>query len=174
MIAAGPGPAVAPARALSPGRVAAAMASMSVVVHVLVLDASSLGSLAMTVMGVACLPCAWHLWRRPTPGVWRTTATVDGGMLLLHVQGLGGHGHHGADPGPAAVGSPSALMWAGVALVGGQVVLAAVVLLGRRARRRPSPPAPADRAPAAPGSARLRDAAAPDERTAVQSIKLGT
>ena len=60
--------------ALGLGRSAAVLALASAAVHVLLFDASSTGSLAMAGMALACLPCAWHLWRAPTPGVWGMTA----------------------------------------------------------------------------------------------------
>jgi hypothetical protein len=77
-------------RALALGRVAAALALASALVHLLLLDAGSLGSVVMVVMAAACLPCAWHLWRSPTGAVWRLTAMVDAAMLVLHAQMLGG------------------------------------------------------------------------------------
>ncbi|WP_369134659.1 hypothetical protein [Modestobacter sp. I12A-02662] len=106
--------------AVALGRVAAGLAVASAVVHLLLLDAS-LGSLVMFAMAAACLPCAWHLWQNPTGSVWCFTALVDGAMLVLHAQMLGGsdgheHIHHAA--------APSSLMWLGLALVGGQLALA--------------------------------------------------
>ncbi|MGY1683842.1 hypothetical protein [Geodermatophilus sp. SYSU D01176] len=77
---------------LSLGRFAA-VAAVSTVVHILLLDPSSLGSLAMAGLAATCLPCAWRLRRGPTASVWRMTATVDAGMLVLHAQMLAGQGH---------------------------------------------------------------------------------
>ena len=110
------------------GRVAAALALGSAVVHLLLLDAADLGSLAMVGMALACLPCAWHLWRRPTGAVWATTATVDAAMLLLHAQMLTGTVTHHAH-GPQTAGH--ALMWTGLALVTSQLVLAGVAAVRR-------------------------------------------
>ena len=112
--------------ALALGRVAAVLALCSALVHLLLLDAESMGSVVMVGMAAACLPCAWHLWRSPTGSVWRVTAGVDAAMLVLHVQlmGSGEHMHHAA--------APSSLMWLGLALVSGQLVLA-----GAAAVRRP-------------------------------------
>ena len=111
--------------ALALGRTAAVLALCSALVHLLLLDAGSLGSVVMVGMAAACLPCAWHLWRSPTGSVWRVTAGVDAAMLVLHVQllGAGEHMHH--------TGAPSPLMWLGLALVSGQLVLAGAAALRR-------------------------------------------
>jgi hypothetical protein len=119
-----------PVRAAALGRAAAALALVTVVVHALVLDPGSLASLVMAGAAVACLPCAWHLWRRPTAAVWAMTAAVDGAMLLLHTQMLataGGHAmpmHHGTRIG--------GLMWLGLGLVLAQLCLAGVAALRRQ------------------------------------------
>ena len=111
--------------ALALGRVAAVLALCSALVHLLLLDAGSMGSVVMVGMAAACLPCARHLWRSPTGSVWRVTAGVDAAMLVLHVQlvGSGEHMHHAA--------APSSLMWLGLALVSGQLVLAGAAALRR-------------------------------------------
>jgi hypothetical protein len=114
--------------ALALGRAAAGLALASALVHLLLLDAGSLGSVLMVGMAAACLPCAWHLWRSPSASVWRATALVDAAMLVLHVQMLGGStGHAGMHHGSA----PASLMWLGLALVGGQLALAATAALRR-------------------------------------------
>lgn len=103
------------------GRTAALLALGSAVVHLLLVDAGALASLAMLGMALVCLPCAWHLWRTPTGSTWATTAGLDAAMLVLHAQMLapaGGHVHA-----PAA---PPALMWLGLGLVAAQLALAAV------------------------------------------------
>ena len=91
----------------------------------------SLASLSMVAMAVACLPCAWHLWRAPTPSVWRLMAGIDLGMLLLHLPMSAGAaastGHHGASASPG-------LLWLGTALVVCQLALAARVLLATARR----------------------------------------
>jgi len=110
----------APARPL--GRAAALLALGSAVVHLLLVDAGTLGSLAMLGMALVCLPCAWHLWRSPTGSTWTATAGLDAAMLVLHAQLLApaaGHGH--------AADSAPALMWLGLGLVAAQLALAAVV-----------------------------------------------
>jgi hypothetical protein len=112
-----------PVRAASLGRLAAGLAVASAVVHLLLLEATDLGSLVMVSMALACLPCAWHLWRHPTPRTWGLTAAVDGGMLLLHAQMLSTAPHH------AHGGNP--LMWTGLALVTGQLALAATAAVRR-------------------------------------------
>jgi hypothetical protein len=108
------------------GRVAAVLAVASAGVHLLLLDAASLGSLVMVAMAAACLPCAWHLWRSPTAAVWGTTAAIDATMLVLHAQMLApaaGHAHHG--------GGTGSLMWLGLALVAVQLGIAGTAALRR-------------------------------------------
>src|SRR5436305_11121013 len=112
-------------RAAVLGKVAAVVGLASAAVHLLLLDAASLGSLVMVGMALVCLPCAWHLWRRPTLAVWGTTATIDAAMLLTHAQLLTGGGMHHAH-GPAAT-----LMWTGLAAVTSQPVLAGAAALRR-------------------------------------------
>jgi hypothetical protein len=114
-------------RAALLGKVAAAFALASAVVHLLLLDATSLGSLLMAGMALACLPCAWHLWRHATPGVWGTTAAVDAGMLVLHGQMLTAGTHHAHGTSAA----PHGLVWTGLALVTSQLVLACAAALRR-------------------------------------------
>lgn len=108
-----------PARSL--GRAAALLALGSAAVHLLLVDARTLGSLAMLGMALVCLPCAWHLWRTPTGSTWAATAALDAAMLALHAQMLApapGHGH--------AAGSPPPAMWLGLGLVAAQLALAGV------------------------------------------------
>ncbi|MGY1690403.1 hypothetical protein [Geodermatophilus sp. SYSU D01105] len=113
---------VAPVRAPGLGRGAAGLALASLVVHLLLLDGSSLGSLAMVAMAAVCLPCAWHLWRSPSGSVWGLTAAVDAAMLALHGQMLAEAGHH-HPAGP--------LMWLGLVLVTAQLALAGAAALRR-------------------------------------------
>ena len=110
--------AVVPPGVRTLGRTAAVLALGSSAVHVLLADVASLGSLAMLVMALACLPCAWHLWRQPAGGVWGATATVDAAMLVLHLQMLAPGSGHAHPPGP--------LMWVGLGLVAGQLATAAL------------------------------------------------
>ena len=107
--------------ALAPGRVAAVLVLASAVVHVLQTDAGSLGGLLMPLMALACLPCAWHLWRAPTAAVWGTTAVLDTGMLLVHATLMagGGAGMHSHTAGAGGVGA-----WAGPVLACAQLALA--------------------------------------------------
>lgn len=115
----------------APARVAAGFALTSALVHLLLLDQSSLASLTVAAMAVACLPCAWLLWRRPTPAVWGMTGTVDGTMLLVHLQMLSDE--HATDMTAMAHGGETGLlMWIGVALIGGQLALAGAVAALRR------------------------------------------
>ena len=120
-------------RAPALGRVAAALTGASAVVHVLQVTATSLAALVMALMAVACLPCAWHLWRAPTRSVWALTVLLDVTMLLLHVQVATvpslGHVHSG--------GTAGGLMWTGLALAAGSLSVSAVAL-ARRAATAPS------------------------------------
>ena len=111
--------AAAPVRAPGLGRVAAILALGSAAVHLLLLDATSLGALVMAGMALACLPCARHLWRAPTGGVWGVVAAVDAAMLALHAQMVAGV-HHA-----------SSLMWLGLVLVVAQLALAGAAALRR-------------------------------------------
>ena len=104
-------------------RTAAVLVAGSALVHVLLLSSSSLGTTAMAAMALACLPCAWHLWRSPTPAVWAMTATVDAGMLALHAPMLATPSHHGD--------ALTSLTWLGLGLVVAQLVLAAAAALRR-------------------------------------------
>jgi hypothetical protein len=116
-------------RAVALGRVAAVLALASALVHLLLLDASSLDSLVMVLMAAACLPCAWQLWRSPSASVWRFTALVDGAMLVLHAQMLSGSSMD--MPGMSHEGPAGGLMWLGLALVGAQLALAGTAALRR-------------------------------------------
>ncbi|MCZ2859956.1 hypothetical protein [Blastococcus sp. VKM Ac-2987] len=117
-----------PAGVRALGRAAALLAFGSAVVHLLLVDASSLGSLAMLGMALACLPCGWHLWRNPSGRVWAMTAAVDAAMLAIHLQMLAPPSGHVHAAGPAP------LMWLGLGLVGAQLV-AATLAAGATARR---------------------------------------
>jgi hypothetical protein len=116
------------------GRVAAILALVSASLHLALLDASSLGSFAMVGMALACLPCAWHLWRGPTAGVWGMTAGLDVAMLLVHAQMLAAPSAMASMHG----GRPSGLVASGLGVVSGQLVLAAVAGLGLAVARRRS------------------------------------
>jgi hypothetical protein len=120
----------APGVAVEPsvlGRVVAVLALGSALVHLLLVDPSTLGSLAMLGMALACLPCAWHLWTGPTGRVWALTATADAAMLALHAQMLepqSGHQHMAAMTHQA-----TGLVAVGLVLVAGQLALAGVSAL---------------------------------------------
>jgi len=116
-----------PVRAAGLGRAAAGLALVTVAVHALVLDPGSLASLVMLGTAVACLPCAWHLWRRPTAAVWAMTAAVDAAMLLLHTQMLAAAGGHTMHHGTGTTG----LMWLGLGLVASSLCLSGGAALRR-------------------------------------------
>ncbi|MGY1638552.1 hypothetical protein ACI78V_18035 [Geodermatophilus sp. SYSU D00742] len=108
-----------------PGRVAAVLALASAGVHAAAVDAASLTSLAMTGMALACLPCAWHLWRAPAPRVWGTTVLLDLGMLAVHAPvaaGSGGHVHGGTGPAQVGVALVTASLLLGLAVLGALAV----------------------------------------------------
>ena len=105
-------------------RAAALLAVASAGVHLLLVSSTSLGSAVMAAMALACLPCAWHLWRSPSGSVWALTALVDAGMLAVHAPMLATPAHHGGE-------SATSLMWLGVGLVVAQLALAAVAAVRR-------------------------------------------
>ena len=112
------------------GRAVAVLAVGSALVHLLLVDLSTLGSLAMLGMALACLPCAWHLWTGPTGRVWALTATADAAMLALHAQMLepqSGHQHMAAMSHHA-----TGLVTVGLVLVAGQLALAGVSAIAAR------------------------------------------
>lgn len=115
-----------PVRSALLAKVAAVLALAAAAVHLLLLDAASFGSVVMLGMALACLPCAWHLWRGPTATVWGLTAAVDTGMLLVHAETLATVPHH-------LHGTSHSLMWTGFGLVTSQLVLAGAA--DARARR---------------------------------------
>ncbi|MGY1683458.1 hypothetical protein [Geodermatophilus sp. SYSU D01176] len=125
--------------ALALGRVAAALAVAGGLVHVLLLDVTSLASLAMAATAAVCLPCAWRLWRRPTRSAWRMTLLADVTMLALHLQVLaepaGGGAAHAAHHGAA----PGGLVWTGLTLIAGSLGAGGVALLRGSGRRRRGP-----------------------------------
>ncbi|MBM7805253.1 hypothetical protein JOD57_001090 [Geodermatophilus bullaregiensis] len=131
------------------GRGAAVVAVVSAAVHLALLDPTSLGSLAMALMAVACLPCARQLWRAPTPSAWGTTALLDAGMLAVHAQLTAGaaHVHHGTGS------SGTALGWLAVGLGCTQLLLAALAALRRSPAGRAGATVPAwPTSPAPPAS----------------------
>jgi hypothetical protein len=110
------------------GRVTAALALASAVVHVLSVTTSTLGSLAMAGMALACLPCAWHLWRAPTVPVWTLTALIDLGMVALHAPMLTASGHAPGHGGAAGHVHGAESMWLALALVLGSLALSSVAI----------------------------------------------
>lgn len=121
------------ARAL--GRTAAVLAIGSALVHLLLVDLAQLGSLAMVAMALACLPCAWHLWRSASSQVWALTATADVTMLVLHAQLQAAPLHSTAHLHNAAVSGQSRLMGLGLGLIAAQLALAALTALTALPRR---------------------------------------
>jgi len=123
-------------RAPALGRVAAAAAVGSATLHLVLATSGELSALAMALMALACLPCAWHLWRVPSASVWGLTALVDLGMLALHapmVLGAGTHPAtmHTATMHTATMHHATGPATAALVLVVGQLLLAATALLRR-------------------------------------------
>ncbi|MGY1840217.1 MULTISPECIES: hypothetical protein [unclassified Modestobacter] len=120
-------------------RIGALIALASAVVHVVSLDAS-MASLAVAGMALACLPCAWHLWRAPTPGLWGTVVGVDLAMLAAHapmVLAGGGHqtggaAHSGMGHGSTGPGELLGFLLPTASLLLGLTVLTAALLRHRR------------------------------------------
>ncbi|MGY1694295.1 hypothetical protein ACI780_05205 [Geodermatophilus sp. SYSU D00814] len=115
------------------GRAAAALAVAGGLVHLLLLDVTSLASLAMAATAAVCLPCAWRLWRRPSRSAWQVTLLADVTMLALHVQLLAGPAGGGTGHAAHSGAAPGGLAWTGLVLVAGS--LAAGVLALARDRR---------------------------------------
>jgi hypothetical protein len=121
------------------GRAAAAVGALCVAVHVVTAASAGHGGpverAGFVAMAVACLPCAWALWRRPARGVWRTTAVMYGGMLFVHLvllSAASGRPEHlagGSHPASAGAGLG---MWGGLLLAALQVALAGAVLASGR------------------------------------------
>ena len=129
-----------PVRAPVLGRVAAGLALAVAAVHLLLVSSSggSAEALALTAMALACLPCAWHLWRSPSARVWAVTAGVDAAMAVLHLRMvLGASGTGGQDMAgmhmhaDSAAGGTGALVWPALGLVLAQLAVAAVAALHR-------------------------------------------
>lgn len=140
-----PTPATAHDPTATLGRAAAALALATAAVHLLLLRGSaSTQALVMAAMALACLPCAWHLWRSPTVRVWAVTAALDAAMGGLHLRMLGGHdgAATGGEPmaGMAhahdAAATGSGLMWLALALVAAQLAVAATASLHTGVRSR--------------------------------------
>jgi hypothetical protein len=124
------------------GRAAAAVALATAAVHVALLqDSCSDHALVMAAMALACLPCAWHLWRSPVPRVWAVTAGLDAVMAVLHLRMLSASwaaempadmaGMHMQPGAAAAASSVGGLMRLALALVASQLAIAAVAALNR-------------------------------------------
>ena len=123
------------------GRFAAVIGTISALGHLVFLVLHGSGhapvtATLMSVMAIACLVCAWHLWQRSARRVWITSAVMYAGMCLLHLpisaDGSGQHaGHHQMHSGsaPAEHGGPIAVL---SVLAAVQVLLAVTVLIRSR------------------------------------------
>lgn len=74
-----------PARSRA-GRAGAALSLLSATLHAVHENhcATVWLVVAPTLMALGCLWCAWHLWTRPAPRAWATTAAMSAAMLVLH------------------------------------------------------------------------------------------
>ncbi|MEW1956973.1 hypothetical protein [Kineococcus sp. NPDC059986] len=149
-------------REVAVSRGAAVAGAVAAVLHVPLAVAHAGSSLVLAagllVMSLACLPCAGHLWRSPSPRTWTVVAAVGTAVLLVHaalLAGPAGPSAPGAAPGGHA-GHATALALPGLhgtavgdvglvlvsvltlAQVLSCLVLLSLVLL-RRTGRRPLP-----------------------------------
>lgn len=79
-------------------RTAAVGAALSGILHLLMITHGPIGwGLLMAIMAITCLPCAGHLWRRPTLQGWMIIGIMNAGMVAVHIglltRGAHGHGH---------------------------------------------------------------------------------
>ena len=108
-------------------------------------------------MAAACLPCAWHMWRRPTGRIARALVAMSLAMVLVHAvlvlapeqaagHGTAAHGHAATNaasqaPAPGVAGADRDDGHAGamLAVVGADLVAAflAAVWMGAARRARP-------------------------------------
>ena len=111
------------------GRVAAALAVTSAVLHVImaVRAAEVAVSVLIIAMALMCMLCARELWVAPTKRVWGLVAATNLAMIALHLPAPSGH-HHGGTILTTTPGHPATLMVLATALASVEVVLATAVL----------------------------------------------
>lgn len=136
------------------GRVAAALAVVSVGLHVVALGSMPpLAVLLMLAAVLACLRCVPALWRTSDSRAWEWTAATAAAMVALHLLVMGttagpathgGAAHAASAPGHVAAhlhGEGWDLMHVASLVAGLEVVLAVGVLVARLAARRRHLPA---------------------------------
>ncbi len=111
------------------------MATASALLHLPLLGAGPHAALQAAI-GLSCLFCAVHLWRRPGPAAWAGHVAVAALMSLHGLLGGASHGHAGTGATDPAAWAPSALL-----LLAGLGVLLGVVrwALDADVPLRPSP-----------------------------------
>lgn len=156
-----------PVRATAAGKVAALLALACITAHIPVLLTHLTyfpgTSLLMLALAGACLPCAGHLWTKPTIRDWATTGALAAGMLVLHAMLMSSMAHNETGPVKTAIprqhhGSTAShavnaapmperplelLFYAATALAVVQVAMVTVIVLPAVLRRRLTTPADA-------------------------------
>lgn len=66
-------------------RAAAVAAGLSALLHLVMMGHGNIfWGLLMAGMALACLPCAGHLWRRPSVGLWVALGVMNAAMVAVH------------------------------------------------------------------------------------------
>lgn len=122
------------------GRWAAAAAAMGGAAHLAMVPGGGWMAALGAAMALACLPCAWHLWRRPSLRAARTVIGMSLAMVLVHgalvLSGGHGGGHaHAHQPSSGAADGHAATMLAIIAVELGTALLAAAWVRRQRAAR---------------------------------------
>jgi hypothetical protein len=130
-------------------RVVVALGVASAGLHVLLLpELPAVPAILMSLAFVACLRCAYVLWRRPTPGAFISVGLMNVAMLALHIWAMSGMDDLGTNGGAsphhhhetlASSDGAWALMNVATATASAEVVVALLVgcshILRERARR---------------------------------------
>ncbi|WP_139346764.1 hypothetical protein [Sinomonas mesophila] len=145
------------------GRLAAAAAAAGAAAHLAMVPSGGWMAALGLAMAAACVPCAWHLWRRPAARTARALLGMSLAMVFIHAvlvlrpepaaaHGVAAHAH--AQPGGAGVAPVAGHPVAGhptaghaeamLAVVGADLLAAflAAAWLGAARRARPQPAAP--------------------------------
>jgi hypothetical protein len=122
------------------GRWAAAAAAVGGAAHLAMVPGGGWMAALGSAMAAACLPCAWHLWRRPSLRAARAVIAMSLAMVLVHgvlvLSGGHGGGHaHGHQPGAGAADAHAGTMLAIIAVELGTAFLAAAWVRRQRAAR---------------------------------------
>jgi hypothetical protein len=122
------------------GRWAAAAAAAAGAAHLAMVPGGGWMAALGAAMAAACLPCAWHLWRRPSLGAARTVIGMSLAMVLVHgallLSGGPGGGHaHAHHPSAGTVDAHAGAMLAIIAVELGTALLAAAWVRRQRTAR---------------------------------------